>query len=66
MKINLERKCTVSHKWHMVAAFHYAVDAGDAARALSKMDNGTYRTTDTRWPDEGDVVTVYTNGEISK
>lgn len=65
MNVELESKCTVTHEWDTVAKFFNATEAGYAARALSKMINGTYRTSDYRWPEEGVSVTVYTNGEIA-
>lgn len=65
MKVHVEAKCTITHKWDLVAKFFNATEAGWAARALSKEVNGTYRTSDYRWPEEGVTVTVYTNGEIA-
>jgi hypothetical protein len=65
MNVELEAKCTITHEWDTVAKFFNATEAGYAARALSKAINGTYRTSDYRWPEEGVSVTVYTNGEIS-
>lgn len=65
MNVELESKCTITHKWGTVAQFYNATEAGWAARALSKAVNGTYRTSDYRWPEEGVCVTVYTNGEIA-
>ena len=65
MNVELEAKCTVSHAWHRVAKFESAVEAGFAARALSKLLNGKYRTCDWRWPEEGVDVTIYDNGEIT-
>jgi hypothetical protein len=65
MNVELEAKCTITHEWDTVAKFFNATEAGYAARALSKMINGTYRTSDYRWPEEGVSVTVYTNGEIA-
>lgn len=64
MNVELESKCTITHKWDTVAKFFTATEAGYAARALSKLINGTYRTSDYRWPEEGVNVTTYTNGEI--
>jgi hypothetical protein len=49
----------------MTAQFQFATDAGHAARALSALDGGTYRTVDRRWPDEGVDTTLYTKGEIA-
>jgi len=65
MNVEVEAKCPNTHKWHTVAKFFTATEAGWAARALSKEVNGTYRTSDYRWPEEGVDVTVYTNGHIA-
>jgi hypothetical protein len=65
MNVEVEAKCSINQEWHRVAKFFTAVEAGYAARALSKLLNGTYRTSDYRWPEEGVSVTVYTNGEIA-
>jgi len=65
MRILLERKCKVSQQWHSVARFECSVDAEPVACLLSRIDGGAYRTIDQRWPDEGDEVTLYINGEIS-
>ena len=65
MNVEVEAKCTITHEWQRVAKFFTAVEAGYAARALSKLLNNTYRTSDYRWPEEGVSVTVYTNGEIA-
>lgn len=65
MNVELEAKCNITHKWDTVAKFFNATEAGYAARALSKLLNSTYRTSDYRWPEEGVSVTVYTNGEIA-
>jgi hypothetical protein len=65
MKIDLERKCTATQAWDMTAQFQFATDAGHAARALSALDGGTYRTVDRRWPEEGVETTLYTKGEIA-
>jgi hypothetical protein len=65
MNVELEAKCTITHEWGTVAKFFSAVEAGYAARALSKLSNSTYRTSDYRWPEEGVNVTVYTSGEIA-
>jgi hypothetical protein len=64
MNVELEAKCTITHKWDTVAKFFTATEAGWAACALSKQINGSYRTIDYRWPEEGVDVTVYTNGEL--
>lgn len=65
MNVELEAKCTITHDWHTVAKFFNGTEAGYAARALSKSINGTYRTSDYRWPEEGVNVTVYTSGELA-
>lgn len=65
MKILLERKCKVAHKWHPVAKFECSVDASHVACWLSQIDGVTYRATDNRWPDEGDEITLYINGKVS-
>lgn len=64
MLIELERKCTATQAWDMVAKFQSATDAGHAARALSALDGGTYRTVDHRWPEEGVETTIYSNGDV--
>lgn len=64
-KIVLERKCTATNKWLLVARFRYNVDAQPCAKLLSKLDQTSYRILDSRWPDEGDDITVYINGEIA-
>lgn len=65
MQIDLECKCTMTHKWELVARFEYVAMADDAARHLSKRDGGSYRVTDRRWPDDpaSPVVMLFTNGE---
>jgi hypothetical protein len=65
MNVEVEAKCTITHEWEKVAQFFNATEAGWAARAMSKAVNGTYRTSDYRWPEEDVCVTVYTNGEIA-
>jgi len=65
MNVEVEAKCTITHEWATVAKFFSAVEAGYAARALSKSSNSTYRTSDYRWPEEGVNITVYTSGEIA-
>lgn len=59
MNIDLEAKCTATHKWVLVAKFRLATEAGDAARALSKLNGYAYRTIDRRWPDEGEITTIH-------
>jgi hypothetical protein len=65
MNVEVEARCTITHEWATVAKFFTAVEAGYAARALSKLLNSTYRTSDYRWPEEGVNITVYTSGEIA-
>lgn len=65
MNVELEGKCPVSGNWQRAAKFETAVEAGLAARSLSKLLKGSYRTCDYRWPEEGVDVTTYTNGEIA-
>ena len=47
------------------ADFRFAADARPCATFLSKLDGGVYRVTDSRWPDEGDDVTVFVSGEVA-
>ena len=65
MQIDLECKCTKTHKWELVAQFLYVAMADDAARHLSKRDGGTYRVTDRRWPEDpcSPVVMIFSEGE---
>ena len=63
-KILLERKCTATQQWDVVSNFRYSHDAEVCALLLSKLDAGKYRVVDQRWPDEGDEVTLYDNGEL--
>ena len=65
MKVRLDRKCPVNHNWDHVADFRFAADARPCATLLSKLDDGVYRVTDTRWPEEGDDVTVFVSGEVA-
>jgi hypothetical protein len=62
MNIHLECKCTATHKWVPVARFLNSLEAGAAARALSVFGIA-YRTVDQRWPDEGELVCLFENGE---
>ena len=48
----------------LVATFRYAHMAVEAAIAFSKMDQGTYRTLDHRWVDDGIEVTTIINGNV--
>jgi hypothetical protein len=65
MQIDLEAKCTATHKWVLVARFESVVTADETARHLSKRDGGSYRVTDRRWPEDpaSPVVMIFTNGE---
>lgn len=64
-KVLLERRCSATRLWHIVARFELGIDALDAAMALSKLDGGEYRVFDNRWPDEGEpLITIYTAGEF--
>ena len=65
MNIDLEAKCTATHQWVLIAQFSLAIDALDAARALSKLNGYPYRTVDRRWPDEGLITTVVENGVVT-
>jgi hypothetical protein len=62
--IDLETKCTASQRWEPVATFRFSHMAIEAALSFSKLDTGTYRITDNRWPDEGPEVTIITNGKV--
>jgi len=64
MKVRLDRKCPNTQKWDHVADFRYAADARPCATLLSKLDDGVYCVTDSRWPDEGLTITVFVNGEV--
>lgn len=64
MQIDLECKCTATHKWVLVARFEYVIFANTAARALAEYDGSTYRVVDRRWPDlDGDCVYVFERGK---
>ena len=64
MKVDLERKCKVTHRWFPVARFELGLDAMDTAEALSKADGYLYRVVDHRWPDEPQpAVTLFKAGE---
>jgi hypothetical protein len=65
MNIDLEAKCTATHQWVPVAQFRLAIEALDAARALSKRYSYPYRVIDRRWPDEGLITTVVENGVVT-
>jgi hypothetical protein len=62
--IDLETKCTASQLWEPVATFRFAHMATEAALSFSKLDKGTYRITDNRWPDEGPAITIIINGKV--
>lgn len=64
MQIDLECKCTATHKWVLVARFEYAGLANTAARTLSQYDGCTYRVVDRRWPDHSDPsVYIFERGK---
>ena len=65
MKVDLEAQCTATHEWVLVAQFRLAIEALDAARALSKLNGYAYRTIDRRWPEEGDLITIINEGEVA-
>lgn len=63
MLIDLECKCTVKHRWELVARFAYGHIAAAAAIALSEHEGRPYRTIDRRFPEEP-LVSIFTNGEV--
>lgn len=63
--IDLEAKCTATNEWVLVAQFRLAIEALDAARALSKLNGYPYRTVDRRFPDEGITTKVVENGVVT-
>jgi hypothetical protein len=65
MKVEVEMKDTVCHKWWLVAKFDLGTHAMEAARALSEADGGVYRVLDKRWPDDGVEAIVYEAGVAS-
>jgi hypothetical protein len=67
MKIDLEQKCSATHRWELVARFEYCAQAIQAAIALSALDGSTYRVTDKRWPEDpaSPHVSIFTNGEVA-
>jgi hypothetical protein len=65
MKIDLQQKSTDTHKWELIARFRYSHMAVEAARAFSKVDHGTYRVLDHRFPTEGIEVTLISNGHVT-
>jgi len=64
MLIDLQQRDADTHEWELVATFRYAHMAVEAAIAFSKMDQGTYRTLDHRWVDDGIEVTTIINGNV--
>lgn len=64
MGIRLERKCSVTKAWALVANFLYNGDAHDCATLLSQLEKGSFRLIDSRWPEEGIDITLYDNGEL--
>lgn len=62
MKVEIEVKDNVCHKWWLVAKFELGSLAMEAARALSEADGGTYRVLDKRWPDEQVEAIIYEKG----
>lgn len=65
MDIDLEAKCTATHQWVLIAQFRLAIEALDAARALSKLNGYPYRTVDRRWPEEGLLTMVVEDGVVT-
>jgi hypothetical protein len=61
MLIDLECKCTVKHRWELVARFTYGHLAAAAAIALSEHEGCPYRTIDRRFPEEP-LVETFVNG----
>lgn len=64
MLIDLQHRNADSHEWELVATFRYSHMAVEAAIAFSKLDKGTYRALDRRFPDEGIEVTLISNGHV--
>jgi len=64
MKVRLDRKCSATQNWVHVADFRFSHDAQSAAELFSKLDECDHRVTDTRWPDEGDEVTLFRKGAL--
>jgi len=65
MLIELQQLSADNHKWEQMATFRYAHMAIEAAETFSKMDKGTYRVLDRRFPNEGTEVTMIVNGKVS-
>ena len=64
MKIELELKDDVTHRWWLVARFEYGAHAMEAARALSE-HGGLFRVVDPRWNEELPMKIVYEDGVAS-
>lgn len=65
MLIDLQQRNADTHDWELVATFRYAHMAVEAAIAFSKLDEGTYRTLDRRWTDDGIEVITIVNGKVA-
>lgn len=65
MKVEVEMRDTVTHKWWPVAKFEYGAHAMEAARALSEADGCVYRVLDKRWPEEQIEAIIYEKGVAS-
>ena len=63
MKVELQSKCTATHEWVSMAQFSLASLAADAAMHLSVSLGNPFRIIDRRWPEDGELVTVYENGK---
>lgn len=65
MLIDLECKCTATHRWELVGRFAYAELAVTSAEALSLHDGCTYRVVDRRWSEDpaSPWTSVYSNGQ---
>jgi len=63
MNIDLETKCTATHKWVLVGKFELSTTANDIARSLSKTNGCAYRTIDRRWDGEEVLTNVFENGK---
>ena len=65
MKIEVEVKDTIQHRWWLVAKFEYGIHAMEAARVFSEGDGRTYRVLDNRWPEEQREAILYKDGVAS-
>lgn len=65
MKIEVEMRDRVTHKWWPVARFEYGAHAMEAARLFSETDGCVYRVLDKRWADDESEALVYENGVAS-